>query len=657
MHDRNRPENYNATGAITQAKDVSELFHNLFIGNERRHVKNFGPPTHDTKKQKWCLDVKTHSGPATLSHWQDHFSQKYILSVIPLLDDGTCRFACIDVDDYSIDHIQIYARASKLPLHLARSKSGGLHLFVFFKEPVPADKVIPALRVWAGMLGLTKYEVFPSSAQADAEHNTRAISMPYGATWNELYEQAFTNATGGYELPEDVLDDFDKWQITADELPQPQQVNGQDQGAKKIPLALQVAIYSVGPYPGNDRSPICASIISQLAAHDLNADEIQAVVEGHGPFVRYDENNRNLKKDVLRIHERYVTAHPNAKAKVEICTDIVPWDPSPPPPLEWSIQNMIATGSVTALWGDSGTYKSFGLWNMAVSRMFGLPFAYRQVNKRCGVLMLLAEGKADYRIRCRGALKHAGLDPNQQLPLIMANEQMLPLVHNQSAEQLHGMITKANAWLQEKFGLELGCIFVDTLSMAARFEDVYKPNEVIAVNRMLASIAEQKIDTVYTDHFPKNDKEHAAGTLHKRNSVDQIIVFKDGRMIMDKVRYGPDKVWNAYHTVTVDDGGGNSTLAISFGPTQEPGVHGIDNAVLFMSALQDVQMGFDEKIKVSEMQSLFVERHVRAQGKSGSKSKDPKEMARSAFRREMVQAVKCGLVKEEGGYVWEVKIA
>jgi hypothetical protein len=364
------------------------------------------------------------------------------------------------------------------------------------------------------------------------------------------------------------------------------------------------------------------------------------------------------RKYVERQIAKAKAQHPEyKKTKVEICTDVELWDPSPPPPMEWSIHEMIAAGSVTALWGDSGVYKSLVLWNLVIARMFGLPFAHRKVSKRCGVMVWLAEGKADYPIRCRGALKHAGLDPGQRLPLVTANNKMLPLVSKDAGQQLQGMIDNANEIFQKQFGLELGCIVIDTFSMAGLFEDAYKPNEVIAVNQMLASFAElKKIDTFYTDHFPKADKNHAAGTLHKRNSVDQILVFKNGKMILDKVRYGPDKLWNPYRAVNIDDGAGNKTYAIEFGPVQQPTrVTDIDSAVMFMTALEDAQQEFGERIRKQDLEKLFIELHVAAQQKCGVKSSNPKEMARSAFRRELRDAVKGAIVEEKGGWVSEMK--
>src|SRR5262249_52609785 len=156
--------------------------------------KNYGPPVWNEERKKWELKVSTIHGPATLKDWNTHLypTSQYILSVIPLLENGTCCFACIDYDKYELDYIKIChdIAASKFPLLPAVSKSCGLHLFVFFKEPVKAELVIPALHYWAARLRLGKrdYEVFPTSAGEDKF--TRAISMPYGNTFDVLPEQS-----------------------------------------------------------------------------------------------------------------------------------------------------------------------------------------------------------------------------------------------------------------------------------------------------------------------------------------------------------------------------------------------------------------------------------------------------------------------------------
>ena len=176
------------------------------------------------------------------------------------------------------------------------------------------------------------------------------------------------------------------------------------------------------------------------------------------------------------------------------------------------------------------------------------------------------------------------------------------------------------------------------------------------MNRKLLRVAGfRKIDTVYTDHFPKKDKAHPAGTLNKRNDVDQMLRLEASKMTLDKSRYGRDKIWNAYSLVRMDDGTGNLTQAIKFGPTQYPGREELDNAGIFMSALLDAQQDFGKKIKESVLQKLFIELHVAAQETKNIKSGNPKEQARSAFRRELKAAINGNIVHAGGGFVWEVE--
>jgi hypothetical protein len=204
--------------------DIAERLFKLFVGNERRHVKNFGPAVRDNAKFKWILDVKTHEGPATPALWRQHLDGSYILSTIPLLDDNTCWFGCIDGDDYETNLVELCGRIDdwKLPLIPVRSKSGGPHLLMFCKEPISAERVIPVLHYLAKKLGLKKYEIFPSSAKVDAEYgeNTRAISMPYGPTFGEfkLYDQPGLLPRGGAMSLNQFVDKAEAARITANEL-------------------------------------------------------------------------------------------------------------------------------------------------------------------------------------------------------------------------------------------------------------------------------------------------------------------------------------------------------------------------------------------------------------------------------------------------------
>ena len=206
--DINRSQQYNtANGDAKQQQGAAECLFDFFFGNERRHVISSGLPVFDKAKNKWSLTVTTHNGPPTLDHWQQHLDHKFILSIIPLLDNGTCGFACIDCDEYDgISYIEICERIDKwkLPFAAVVSKSGGLHIFVFFKEPVPAKLVIPILKYWATRLGLKKFEIFPTNDGTSGTFS-RAVSMPYGGTWNALAEQNALNGFGNAMLLDHFL--------------------------------------------------------------------------------------------------------------------------------------------------------------------------------------------------------------------------------------------------------------------------------------------------------------------------------------------------------------------------------------------------------------------------------------------------------------------
>ncbi|MEI4484063.1 MULTISPECIES: TOTE conflict system archaeo-eukaryotic primase domain-containing protein [unclassified Phyllobacterium] len=116
---------------------------------------------------------------ATVDDWQQHLDRERPLGMSPVMDDGTCLWGCIDVDEYGSDRrfeLLNRIKIAKLPLVMCESKSGGAHLFLFLSEPAPAGEVHKSLRAFAEKLGISKPDLFPSNPDGDIGNQ---LNMPF----------------------------------------------------------------------------------------------------------------------------------------------------------------------------------------------------------------------------------------------------------------------------------------------------------------------------------------------------------------------------------------------------------------------------------------------------------------------------------------------
>lgn len=128
--------------------------------------------------------------PATVHHqvtnqlWLDHLEGRNGIGIVPIRDDSTCLFGAIDVDTYTglnIKKVIADVKRQELPLIPCRSKSGGVHLFCFVKEPIPAIVMRDKLSSFAAILGFGNSEIFPKQTEilADRGDIGQWINMPY----------------------------------------------------------------------------------------------------------------------------------------------------------------------------------------------------------------------------------------------------------------------------------------------------------------------------------------------------------------------------------------------------------------------------------------------------------------------------------------------
>ena len=160
---------------------VTERLFALFAGLGRAHgLFTIHADQADGKRRGKARTVQE---PLTWALWDKHLAGEQGIGVIPIRDDGTVRFAAIDVDEYDIDLNELEAtlKRMKLPFVLCRTKSGGAHLYVFFCEDVPAGPVQAKLLEVVSVLGLKKEtEIFPKQTELKTKKDTgNWINMPY----------------------------------------------------------------------------------------------------------------------------------------------------------------------------------------------------------------------------------------------------------------------------------------------------------------------------------------------------------------------------------------------------------------------------------------------------------------------------------------------
>ena len=189
-------------GGLTRA-------HGVFYKGEKKESGKVGGKAFIVKEE------------VTDKHWQDHIAGTVpSLGIIPIRDDNTCSWSCIDVDDYTVDvrkTINLYTKLN-LPIIPCRSKSGGFHLFIFYTEPVPAKDAIAKLTEIASVLGFADCEIFPKQESLNAERGDTGnfLNLPY---WNGDMSGRYAMDEKGESLTmEEFFNLVDQKAITHDQL-------------------------------------------------------------------------------------------------------------------------------------------------------------------------------------------------------------------------------------------------------------------------------------------------------------------------------------------------------------------------------------------------------------------------------------------------------
>jgi len=211
-----------------------KAFYGIFRGNSSFFVKHQAPFTEKEGKLKasWCgFAVYNKRNPApegkeagdlipvTIDHYRDHLNGKDGLAISPLtnvVDENgevkkrnVCYFAAIDIDVYDVNFKWLVRRLYQFGFQFAAflSKSGGVHLYFFFREAESADKVIETLSKIVEVFGLdrlfvnakkkSKVEIFPKQATfIPGETNANCLFLPFYAANKDACKNKLLTAEG-----------------------------------------------------------------------------------------------------------------------------------------------------------------------------------------------------------------------------------------------------------------------------------------------------------------------------------------------------------------------------------------------------------------------------------------------------------------------------
>ncbi len=157
-------------------------FHTLFMGCEHNHGKYIltKETTEQSAKGKTTGKAWTAPGPATVEMWDEHLAGRNGLGVSPIRKDGKIYWAALDIDVYNTDLEKLSLTLKDHPILLCRTKSGGAHLFFFFKDPLPAITVRKKLQELASSLGHGDCEIFPKQSKITSKDDSgNWINVPY----------------------------------------------------------------------------------------------------------------------------------------------------------------------------------------------------------------------------------------------------------------------------------------------------------------------------------------------------------------------------------------------------------------------------------------------------------------------------------------------
>ena len=146
-----------------------QKFLTLFKGKSNSYVRNELPKEAPKAGEKIKTKITQNEGKVDTELLDQHLSGDFGVGICPINTEGKCFFAVLDIDCYDkrVRKMLQLIKEYNLPLLPFRSKSGGLHVYIFFTKAVTARNARDLLKdisYWfclEDIYGKGKVEIFP----------------------------------------------------------------------------------------------------------------------------------------------------------------------------------------------------------------------------------------------------------------------------------------------------------------------------------------------------------------------------------------------------------------------------------------------------------------------------------------------------------------
>jgi hypothetical protein len=475
------------------------------------------------------------------------------------VDELNSLYADLDFKDIDAapDEVRRALQALPCPPSIVTMSGHGLHALWLFRE---ASKATPETIAEVERLLRRLAEVLaadPQSAECSrmlrmpATHNTK------GGEWIEVTVEV-CEPRRRYDL-----DELAEWLDEARPLLRPKAGNG---GAADNPFAAfgrqhggdgpvdVEARLAAMQYQGVGDAGIHVTqlqVSAALLSRGVPVDEVverllaatRAAAGEHG--VRWDWARE--ERDLRGMCETWLEKHPRPEPEPTPASaqpSVLFWHGETPATdaRSWLVADMLPEVGKGLLSGQWGSYKTFGLLDLAGAVMAGGEFAGHQVVRRGGVLLLAAEGFSEVAPRVEAALtaKHPGAKHPELGRAPFAWTAASPrLLDRDAADKLVALAREADERMQREHGLPLALIAIDTLTAAAGYERAGEENDAALGARILNTFERAaqaaRAMVLGIGHFGKKAETGTRGTGTKEDFADAVLAFLADKSIGGEV--------------------------------------------------------------------------------------------------------------------------